>query len=302
MNRRSKVVLTTLVPLALGVVFAGLAWACTPADITIDRGMAPPGENVTVTGQYFKDGATVEIFLSTDGSASGRLLGTDRGPQFSRTVTIPSDLAEGSYWVVARTENGEVNAGGGSPQDGEPLEVRHAQPPAEEPEAPPSNGGNPGGNPGNNPGSNPGKNPAQEPGRTGGSVRGNQNIAASDARGGSRTAAGTVIAGGVDARAATGPSGRDARSKNAQPVTSEGTALKPSIEVGGAHAFAGGRAPSLVPDAFDSSFAGDDSSKYLLYGGFLLMIVLMGLGAGFAVAVLERRKATAGVRRDDDRV
>ncbi|HVM34508.1 MAG TPA: hypothetical protein VM784_04120, partial [Actinomycetota bacterium] len=192
MNRRSKVVLTTLVPLALGVVFAGLAWACTPADITIDRGMAPPGENVTVTGQYFKDGATVEIFLSTDGNASGRLLGTATGPQFSRAVTIPADLAEGSYWVVAKTQNGEVNAGGGSPQDGERLEVRHAQPPAEEPEAPPSNGGNPGGSPGNNPGSKPGKNPAQEPGRSGGSTRSNENVAASDGVGDSRSAAGTV--------------------------------------------------------------------------------------------------------------
>lgn len=299
MNRRSKLTFATMVPLALGVVFAGLAWACTPANVWLDRGMAPPGESVTVSGEYFAKDATLDIYLSTDQTPSGRLLGSATGSQFSVGVTIPTDVPEGSYWVMVAARNGETNAGGGGASAGEALEVRYSQPSTGDPESP----SNPGSNPGNNAGNeNTSGNKSGDGSRSKADApRGNHSVAATDERDAGRPAVAAVEA-AVATEAA--PVADNERSKeNTARATSDVPTLKPSIEVGGTPAFADGRAPSLVPDRFgDSSAAADRSSNYLLYGGFLLTIVLMGLGAGFVVAVSERRKAEAGVRRDDETV
>lgn len=75
-----------------------MAWACTPnavvTPLTPQSGHA--GTSVTVTGDTFSNGV-VDVHW---GSATGHLLGSTTGPNFSVTVRIP-DARPGIYAVVA---------------------------------------------------------------------------------------------------------------------------------------------------------------------------------------------------------
>ena len=86
------------------LVLAGVAFACTPqAMIQVSAPSAPAGETITVTGNDFQ-AAPVSIHLT---SASGPVLGTAQGPQFSTPITVP-DASVGIHYLVA-TQSGSSN-------------------------------------------------------------------------------------------------------------------------------------------------------------------------------------------------
>lgn len=127
---RLRRLLTAVVgALAVAVVGAGLAWACTPqADIfPLDHKKGPPGTSLTVWGKGFVKRGDVRVFLvSADGHK--RHLVTSRADRFGDynydvgpppalapraakkgNVEIPEDVAPGLYTVIAHGyENGKL--------------------------------------------------------------------------------------------------------------------------------------------------------------------------------------------------
>ena len=71
-----------------------------------------PGGTLDLLGDMTAEGS-VEITLVADADASTRLLGTveaDRDGHFRSFLTVPGDLAGGSYSVIARTATEEARA------------------------------------------------------------------------------------------------------------------------------------------------------------------------------------------------
>lgn len=105
----AAVVLATVASLALGSV-AGAQYSPT-CNVTVTPTSAAPGETVTLSGSL-DDGATpkpkapvpnqiVDFFLnSVDGLPLGSAT-TDADGNFSAEITIPADLAPGTYTIVA---------------------------------------------------------------------------------------------------------------------------------------------------------------------------------------------------------
>jgi len=89
------------------LVVASVAWACTPqATIGVQPAAALSGSAVAVEGADFSSGGPVEIRWN---SASGPLLATATGPEFSADIRIP-DVPPGVYTVLAvgRDQQGNV--------------------------------------------------------------------------------------------------------------------------------------------------------------------------------------------------
>lgn len=89
------------------VVAGGVAWACTPqSSIAVEPAVALSGTAVAVEGRSFVSNGPVEIRWN---SATGPLLATATGPDFSTDVTIP-DVPPGGYALlaVAHDEQGKV--------------------------------------------------------------------------------------------------------------------------------------------------------------------------------------------------
>ncbi len=83
--------------LAVMVVGAGLAWACTPAAyLFLSKTGAAPGTTITISGKEFAPGP-VEIEW-TGAPAAERTMAT--GPSFSVPVAVP-DIEPGVYYVQA---------------------------------------------------------------------------------------------------------------------------------------------------------------------------------------------------------
>ena len=99
MRRTQPLAALVISLLALPVIGAALAWACSPsAEITVDQsGVAQSGQSVSVTGRAFEAGGRVEIRWN---SAGGPVLATAVGPSFTTSVTIPAAQAD-AHTLVA---------------------------------------------------------------------------------------------------------------------------------------------------------------------------------------------------------
>ena len=91
-----------LVPFGIMLVAVGsasVAWACTPSSTLsgVSPSSGPAGTAVTVTGEGYSAGGPVDIRW---GSATGLLLASTQGANFSVEVTIPN-AREGNYALVA---------------------------------------------------------------------------------------------------------------------------------------------------------------------------------------------------------
>ena len=96
--------------LATALAAASLAWACSPeAVIGLTPQSAAPGATVTVTGEQFVEGDTVQLRWN---AADGRVLATVSprgrpGAEFRTTITVPRVPADTySVIAVARDPNG----------------------------------------------------------------------------------------------------------------------------------------------------------------------------------------------------
>jgi len=84
--------------LALPVVAAAIAWACSPgARVSLSSATALPGDTVLFSATGFP---TDDVRL-TWGSESGTLLATQTGPDFTVPVTIPENAKPGTYTILA---------------------------------------------------------------------------------------------------------------------------------------------------------------------------------------------------------
>lgn len=102
---RKRLAISFMGPVAVFLVVVGIAYACTPPKLYLSPNWTDAGQQVTVQGQDAKSGATVEVTLADESQATIATLFTATGPQFSQTVTLPADLADGEYWVMAHVED-----------------------------------------------------------------------------------------------------------------------------------------------------------------------------------------------------
>lgn len=100
---RRRILIGGIGVLAVVLATVSFAWACVPQgafDLSPSTGAA--GTQVTALGNNFPPGP-VEIRW---GSRQGTLLATATGPSFSISVTIPSGLSPGVYYVSASPPEG----------------------------------------------------------------------------------------------------------------------------------------------------------------------------------------------------
>lgn len=271
MTVRSKGVIGLMVPLALAVVVAGIAWACTPPNVYVSPNWAEQGETVTVSGESFSD-VPVEVYLTEDGTVTdaSRHLASTHGPQFAVSATIPTDIAEGDYWVIAQYETAN-----GPGKQGVAL---HVGPPAPDEQEPVEGGGE--GSEGRNGGEG-------TSGRAGDPPQGRSGSRQGDTTDNTSTST-APVASTVSASAPT-------RNRDGS-KTDNGRAAVPAappLEVPRADSFAQGPAPSLVPGEFDVYQGGSPSSNYFLYGVVLLSVAAVTMVSGLGIAVSTRRRAHA---------
>lgn len=102
-SMRRLVALASVAALIPAVVVAGLAWACTPqAEFTqFSPSSGGPGTVVTIAGRNFVANQPITIHW---GSASGPVIGTAQGPEFSTTVTVPQ--APGDVYAIVAVTTG----------------------------------------------------------------------------------------------------------------------------------------------------------------------------------------------------
>ena len=111
------------------VIAASAAWACTEfAEFTVvGETTVEPATSLTVEGVAFHPGP-VQIRWET---ASGPVLGSGAGPEFTVSITVPADASSGVHYLVAVQQ--------GSPNPAAPLSVRASQTaPAAKPTSPSS--------------------------------------------------------------------------------------------------------------------------------------------------------------------
>jgi hypothetical protein len=115
--RLGRLLLAVLAVLAVGVVWAGLAWACTPRALldALDAVTGPQGTEITVGGRELPPGGRVEVRLD---SPAGPLLGTssvDESGRFSNLKIRIPDLPPDVYGVIAFGYSPEGSLEGASP-------------------------------------------------------------------------------------------------------------------------------------------------------------------------------------------
>jgi hypothetical protein len=100
---RRLVALASVAALIPVFVAAGLAWACTPqAEFTqFSPSSGGPGTVVAIAGRNFVANQPITIHW---GSASGPVIGTAQGPEFSTTVTVPQ--APGDVYAIVAVTTG----------------------------------------------------------------------------------------------------------------------------------------------------------------------------------------------------
>ena len=141
--------------LLVGLVTALVVAVATPAAAAPELQLSPAagaaGETFTVTGTGFA-AADVEIHW---GGASGELLTTATGPDFSVEASVP-DVAPNSYSVVALVrDGGSISSSNASFQVTPGVETRSTTPVRDAPAAPSRGGGVDGGLPDTTNGSDP---------------------------------------------------------------------------------------------------------------------------------------------------
>lgn len=306
---------SVLAALAVALVGAALAWACSPApggSYGVSPGSGPAQSTVTVAGTRFPQGP-VRIHWE---SSTGPMLATVTGPNFSVPVTIPADSAGVHAIVAYGSTGGRASA---------PFRITAtAPPPGVNPPpatAPPSGGGTGNGGGAGDGGANPGgtgESPAgtgQRPGAptgeqgevvtggggTGGGQRGDSRRQASGRadgqRGGTRETGGggrTPALGGRE-RSAPGGAGGGApallRNRTGQTVFG-GSVASPGSRDGSARGADSGGVSAVPGGASERSAVGDlwsgfssDSKPSLTPGGADLAVP-GGTGSPFTVGAI----------------
>jgi hypothetical protein len=267
MTRRLEAIV--LSALAVGVVAAGIAWACTPsAEIVVSPSQGRSGDAATVTGTSFRDGP---VSLHWD-SPSGPVVGTGAGPSFSTGITIPESNSGGHYVVAIQEGGGTATAS---------YSVL-ADPPAPAPVTQPGGGSNsPSFEPSRGGSGSPGGGRLPDRADTGGSV--------TDSTGGFVTDSPEAAAGlpsGLGPETSSASSRADANARGA-----EGSARSAVSDLWGAFARPRDAAESGL--AGPAASGGGDSSL-LPAGMAMLTIGLLALVGGFGAAAARHRRAGAG--------
>jgi hypothetical protein len=277
--------------LAVPLVLAALAWACSPQSaIQLSQQAGFAGNNVEVSGSNFANGGSVEIHWN---SASGPLLATATGPTFAVTVTVPEEASADNHLIVAV---GQATAQ--FPEVHRPASFTVVEPaPAPENaparEAPPRNGTagttSGGGSPGGaltRRATAGAPSPASAVGGAGDTAAGTDPITSS--------APATAEAGGSGAPAAATAGG--ARNDAGSPSEA---ASRPAAPRGSAAADLWGGFEAATARGLPSSAAAPAAPESSLP---LLSVAMLGFGlvavfSGAAVAAVRRRRAPAQAQR-----
>lgn len=303
---RRRRMLGTLAVLAVALVPAAIAWACNPqAYLQLNPTTVTPGDQMTVSGAFFKGGAQLTLSLEPGGQIATAT--TSGNGSFSTTVTAPSTV--GSYTLSAIGYESDGSVTNGLPARASfSVGAAASQPPRPAPATPQPTGSQPG---------------ASQPGATSPSAgrfaepevpgtrafskdrgsRGGRERATSG--GGGLAGAGAVVntgAGVIDssqgavfagsvargdrsAVAATAP--REAR----RGARSSNSAASTGRSAGGDDVWSGFEsvdAPSLMPRASDATPGGGAGSQ-LTWGLGLLAVGLLTLVGGITAAEVRRR-------------
>ncbi len=316
--------LVLLAFLAVGVLGAGVAWACSPgAETTADRGVGLPGTPVQLRGQGFPAGQPVRIKWAAEGEvrylASAR---ADEQGSFVKPVTVPADASEGEAVFLTvpadpqYTQRVSFLVGSQSPQ---PLPGQTG------PSNPPANPGT--GRPDptqQRPGARPNLAPpdlGSVGGQRPGIVRGLTDVrpgpGGSAPRDGARPAPRGVSAPvATTAPAGTTSTGQPAFSGSVEPgnkptavapdragaAERSGEAPGPSEATASGDLWGGFGSGSTRPSLSDVVAPAGSPSSALTVGIALLALSLVGLIATFGVAELRRRRVLGegvGERRSD---
>ena len=104
--------LVALVVSAGALSFGALAWACNPqAYLTLDKAVYAPGDNVRVSGSFFKNEATITVSIDKTGQSVA--VTTSGNGAFSTTFALPASAPVGGYTVqaVGYEANGQITPG-----------------------------------------------------------------------------------------------------------------------------------------------------------------------------------------------
>ena len=145
--------LAALVLVAGALIPAALALACNPqAYLTLDKTAYGPGDNVRVSGSFFKNDASITVSIDRTGQST--TVTTSGNGAFSTTFALPANAPTGGYTVqaIGFEANGQITAGlpaRGSfsvaaaqaapqpaPSGGEPASAPQQSAPAGQPAAP----------------------------------------------------------------------------------------------------------------------------------------------------------------------
>jgi len=101
-----------LVLVAGALIPAALALACNPqAYLTLDKTAYGPGDNVRVSGSFFKNDASITVSIDRTGQST--TVTTSGNGAFSTTFALPANAPTGGYTVqaVGFEANGQITAG-----------------------------------------------------------------------------------------------------------------------------------------------------------------------------------------------